>query len=185
MRSDGTAMRLHPLSESGAQRIEHWFDHPEVQSRLGDRLWIHRQLRLVGEPPAAAFRGATVLRTYGWIGLDRAGTPVAFVCGDVYDRWVRYHGEGPEGPLLSQADPRTSMGLAYLVDPGRWRHGHGRSVLRAVLAHPDTDDVRTFFCGIDADNHASRHCAASADFTLTDPEPDHEGMLYYRHTRPS
>ncbi|MDX2780901.1 N-acetyltransferase, partial [Streptomyces caniscabiei] len=59
------------------------------------------------------------------------------------------------------------------------------SVLRAVLAHLDTADVRTFFLGVDADNHASRRCAASAGFTLPDPEPDHEGMLYYRRLRPS
>ncbi|MDX3117390.1 MULTISPECIES: GNAT family N-acetyltransferase [Streptomyces] len=182
-RPDGPELRLLPLTEAGAHRIEHWFDHPEVQRRLGGRTWIHRQLRLIGRRPRTAFRGAVVLRYHGWIGLDQAGTPVAFVCGDVYDRWVRYHGEGPEGPVLSDADPRPSMGLAYLVDPGQWRHGYGRSALRAVLAHPDAEDVQTFFCGIDADNHASRTCAESAGFTLPDPEPDHEGTLYYRRAR--
>ncbi|MDX3510950.1 GNAT family protein [Streptomyces caniscabiei] len=180
---DSPRMRLRPLDETGARQIEHWFDHPEVQRRLGGRSWIHRQLRLLGEQARATFRGATVLRAHGWLGLDPAGTPVAFVCGDVYDRWVRYHGEGPEGPLLSDAAPGPALGLAHLVDPERWRHGHGRSALRAVLAHPDAGDVRTFFLGLDADNHASRRCAASAGFTLPDPEPDHEGMLYYRVDR--
>ena len=180
---DGHGMRLQPLTETGAHQIEHWFDHPEVQSRLGDRSWIHRQLRLIGQHSGTVFRGAVVLRFHAWIGLDQAGTPVAFICGDVYDRWVRYHGEGPDGPILSDADPRLAMGLAYLVDPSRRRHGGGLSVLRTVLTHPATRDVETFFCGIDADNHASRHCAESAAFTL--PEPDHEGMLYYRRTRPS
>ncbi|MDX2806403.1 GNAT family N-acetyltransferase, partial [Streptomyces scabiei] len=78
-----------------------------------------------------------------------------------------------------------ALGLAYLVAPDRWRQGYGRSALRAVLSHPDADDVRTFFCGIDADNHASRRCVASAGFTLVDHAPDHEGMLYYRHRRPT
>ncbi|MEU5042230.1 GNAT family N-acetyltransferase [Streptomyces griseorubiginosus] len=173
-------MRLQPLTETGLRQIQHWFDHPEVQSRLGGRSWIHSQLRLTREPPGTAFRGAVVLRCHAWIGLDQAGTPAAFLCGDVYDRWVRYHGEGPDGPLLTEADPRRAMGLAYLVDPDRWRHGHGRAVIEAALAHPATRDVETFFCGIDADNHASRNCAESAGFTLTDPEPDHEEMLYYR-----
>lgn len=182
---DGPGMRLQPLTETGAQQIEHWFDHPEVQRSLGGRFWIHRELRLIDEHSSTAFRGAMVLRSHGWIGLDPAGTPVAFICGDVYDRWVRYHGEAPEGPILSDADPRLSMGLAYLVDPDRWRQGYGRSALQAVVTHPDAGDVQTFFCGIDADNHASRHCAASAGFTLPDPEPDHEGMLYYRRSRPS
>nr|WP_239157728.1 GNAT family N-acetyltransferase [Streptomyces sp. SID13726] len=174
-RPDGPGMRLEPLSEAGAQRIEHWFDHPEVRRRLGGREWIHRQLGLIGEEPGTVFRGAVVLRCHGWIGLDQAGTPVAFIGGDVYDRWVRYHGEGPE--------PRIAMGLAYLVDPDRWRHGHGRSALRAVLTHPDTCDVQTFFCGIDADNHASRNCVESVGFGLLDPEPDHEGMLYCHRAR--
>ncbi|WP_328752613.1 GNAT family N-acetyltransferase [Streptomyces sp. NBC_00285] len=178
-------MRLQPLTETGAHRIEHWFDHPEVQRRLGGRSWIRRQLQVIGQDVGATFRGAVVLRSHGWIGLDQAGTPVAFICGDVYDRWVRYHGEGAEGPVLSVADARLAMGLAYLVDPGRWRQGHGRSVLQAVLTQPDAGDVQTFFCGIDADNHASRNCAESAGFTLPDLEPDHEGMLYYRRTRPS
>ncbi|WP_330342263.1 GNAT family N-acetyltransferase [Streptomyces sp. NBC_00557] len=182
---DGPEMRLHRLTETGAHQIEHWFDHPEVQRRLGGRSWIRRQLRLISQQPCTAFRGATVLRSHGWIGVDQGGTPVAFVCGDVYDRWVRYHGEGPEGPILSDADPRLAMGLAYLVDPDRWRLGYGRSALQAVLTHTDVGDVQTFFCGIDADNHASRTCAESAGFILPDREPDHEGMLYYLRTRPS
>ncbi|MFC8428245.1 GNAT family N-acetyltransferase [Streptomyces sp. NPDC057253] len=181
--ADAPEMRLRPLTETGAHQIEHWFDHPEVQSRLGDRSWIHRQLRLIGRPSSTVFRGATVLRSHAWIGLDQSGTPVAFICGDVYDRWVRYHGEGPDGPLLSEAAPGRALGLAYLVDPSRRRHGYGRSALRSVLTHPATGDVDTFFLGIDADNNASRHCAESAGFTLPDPEPDHEGMLYYRRNR--
>lgn len=91
-----------------------------------------------------------VLSSHGWIGLDQAGMSVALICGDVYDRWVRYHGEGPEVPILSDADPRLAMGLAYLVDPDRRRHGYGRFALQAVLTHPDVGDVQTFFCGIDA-----------------------------------
>ncbi|MDX3517859.1 GNAT family protein [Streptomyces scabiei] len=181
----GRRIRLRPLTEAGAHQIEHWFDHPEVQRRLGGRSWIHSQLRLLGQDSGAAFRGATVLRSHGWIGLDEAEAPVAFICGDVYDRWVRYHGEGPDGPVLSEADPRPALGLAYLVAPDRWRQGYGRSVLRAVLSHPDADDVRTFFCGVDADNHASRRCVAAAGFTPIDQAPDHEGMLYYRHCRPT
>ncbi|MER6490796.1 MULTISPECIES: GNAT family N-acetyltransferase [Streptomyces] len=184
-RQDGPAMRLQPLTETGLRQIHHWFDHPEVQSRLGGRSWIRTQLQLTREDPGSVFRGAVVLRCHAWIGLDQEGTPVAFLCGDVYDRWVRYHGEGPDGPLLTEADPRRAMGLAYLVDPDRWRHGHGRAALDAVVAHPATRDVETFFFGIDADNHASRNCAESAGFTLTDPEPDHEEMLYYSRAAPT
>ncbi|WP_415937273.1 GNAT family N-acetyltransferase [Streptomyces sp. 039-1] len=180
---DGRQMQLQPLTETGAHQIEHWFDHPEVERRLGGRFWIHRELRMISRHSPTVFRGAVVLRAHGWIGLDHRGKPVAFICGDVYDRWVRYHGEGCKGPVLSDTDPRVAMGLAYVVDPDRWRHGYGRSALQAVLNHPDASDAHTFFCGIDVDNRASRTCAESAGFTLADLEPDHEGMLYYRRTR--
>jgi RimJ/RimL family protein N-acetyltransferase len=175
---------LHALTAAAAHQIEHWFDHPEVQARLGGRFWIHRELRLIGERPGSSFRGATVLRSYGWIGLDRAASPVAFIGGDVYDRWARYHGEGPGGPLLSDEDPRTSMGLGYVVDPGRWRHGYGRAAIGAVLNHPAVSDVETFYCGIEVGNHASQRCAQASGFVLVDPQPDHENVLYYRRGRP-
>lgn len=172
-------MALTPLTEAGAQRIEHWFDDPEVNARLGGRFWIHRELMLIGQRPGTYFRGATVLRSYGWIGTDPDGVPVAFIGGDVYDRWVRYHGEDVDGPILSDADERPAMGLGYVVDPERWRHGYGRAAIEAVLRHPDVADVEIFFCGIDADNLASRNCAAAAGFSCPITEPDFEGMLYY------
>jgi RimJ/RimL family protein N-acetyltransferase len=183
--ADRPRLSLHPLTAAAAHQIEHWFDHPEVQARLGGRFWIHRELRLIGQRPGDTFRGKTVLRSYGWIGQDRAHTPVAFIGGDVYDRWVHYHGEGPHGPVLSDEDPRITMGLGYVVDPSRWRHGYGRAAIEAVLHHPAVTDAQTFFCGIDADNHASRRCAEAAGFQLVDPHPDHEGMLYYRRERPT
>lgn len=176
-------VELSALTTAGAHQIEHWFDHPEVSNWLGDRSWIHRELRLVGQRPGTTFRGADVLRSYGWLGLDDAGAPVAFIGGDVYDRWIRYDGEGQDGPILSDADHRPALGLGYVVDPERWRHGHGLAALNAVLAHPDVADVEIFFCGIDADNHASRHFATAAGFALPATEPDYESMLYYRRDR--
>jgi RimJ/RimL family protein N-acetyltransferase len=176
-------LSLRPLTAAGASQIEHWFDHPEVQHRLGGRFWIHRELRLIGERPGTTFRGKTVLRSHGWIAVDQTQEPVAFIGGDVYDRWVRYHGEGPHGTVVANADPRRSMGLDYVVDPASWRHGYGLATIKAVLDHTDVSDVELFFCGIDADNHASQRCALAAGFHLIDPTPDHEGMLYFHHER--
>ena len=178
-------LSLHPFTAAAAHHIEHWFDHPEVQRRLGGRFWIHRELRLIRQRPGDIFRGKTVLRCYGWIGLDQAHTPVAFIGGTVYDRWARYHGEGPHRPLLSDVDPRPTMSLTYVVDPTRWRHSYARAAIQTVLHHPDLTDVETFFCGIDADNQASRRCATAAGFHPTDPHPDHEDTLYYRRERPT
>lgn len=175
---------LCPLTVAAIKQIEHWFEHPEVQRRLGDRSWIHRELHLISERVATRFRGKTVLRSHGWIVLDHVQTPVAFIEGDVYDRFVRYYGEGRDGPVLSDEDVRRTMGFAYVVDPARWRRGYGRAAIQAVLRDPDVDDVELFFCGIDADNTASRRCASAAGFQLVDPEPDFEGMLYFRRGRP-
>jgi hypothetical protein len=58
------------------------------------------------------------------------------------------------------------------------------AAIQAVLRDPDVDDVELFFCGIDADNTASRRCASAAGSQLVDPEPDFEGTLYFRRGRP-
>lgn len=176
-------LSLHPLTPARAHQIEHWFDHPEVHERLGGRSWIHRELRLIEQRPGSSFQGATVLRSHGWLGLDQTRAPVAFIGGDVYDRWVRYHEHGPHGLVPIAEDPGPAMGLAYVVDPTRWRHGYGRAAIDAVLRHPAATDVRTFFAGVEPDNHASRQCLEAADFRLAELQPDHEGMLYYRHDR--
>jgi RimJ/RimL family protein N-acetyltransferase len=172
---------LEPLNAAGAGEIEGWFDHPEVQHRLGGRFWIHRALRLIEQSPGETFRGKTVLRSYGWIARDQQRIPVAFIGGDVYDRWVRYHGEGPDGPVLSDEDPRRSMGLSYVVDPARWQHGYGRTAIQTAVHHSDVTDVEVFYCCIDADNHASQRCCTAAGFLLSDPKPDHEDILYFRY----
>jgi RimJ/RimL family protein N-acetyltransferase len=177
------SLTLRPFSSTDADRVGHWFDNPEVQRRLGGRSWIHRAASLLDTEPGEWFRGRMVLRAHAWLALDEDAAPVAYVGGEVYDRWVRYHGEGASGPLLSEEDRRPAMGLAYAVDPTRWGRGHGRGALRAVIAHPDVADVATFSCGIDTDNVASQRCCAAAGFRLVDPEPDHEDMLYFRRER--
>lgn len=177
------ALSLVPLTAGGVRDIETWFDHPEVRRRLGGREWIHRELDLIGRRPGEVFRGLTTLRSYGWIALDASRTPVAFVGGDVYDRWATYHGEQSGHPVLTDVDPRRSMGLAYVVDPARWRQGIGRATLHAVVGHGDVADVEAFYCGVDAGNDASLRCCRAAGFTLLNPRPDWEGMLYLRRQR--
>jgi RimJ/RimL family protein N-acetyltransferase len=181
--SGAGAVSLHPITADGVRRIEHWFDDPEVRHRLGPRFWIHRELRLIAERPGTTFRGMAVLRSYGWVVLDDAAVAVAFIGGDVYDRWVRDLGNGPSGPLLADEDRRRAMGLGYVVDPLRRGHGFGRAAIAAVMGSTDVQDVETFFCGVDADNEASKRCAVAAGFRLIDAQPDFEGMLYFRRER--
>lgn len=165
-----TALELWPLTDDGAHTIEHWFDDPEVRLRLGPRDWIHRALRIMrGTRPGEVFEGRTVLRAHGWVVTD-GGAPVAYIGGDVYDRWR-------DAPL------EVSMGMGYVVDPARRRRGYGRAAVLAMLAHPDLADVARFYCGVDADNVASRRCVASAGFELVDPVPDEDDTVYYRRGR--
>jgi RimJ/RimL family protein N-acetyltransferase len=172
----GHRLTLRPLTKAGAYEVEHWFDDPEVDRRLGGRFWIHRAVRLLAERPGE-FRGRQVLRSYGWLADDQDGVPVAHIGGEVYDRWIRYHGEGR--PLTGEIRAVT-MSLGYVVDPARWRQGYGRAAIETVFALPEVADIELWVLGIDPDNTASRRCAESAGFHLTDPEPDFEDILYYQ-----
>lgn len=176
-------VRLVPFTPGWLGAVEVWFDHPEVRRRLGDRLWPARELRLLAEHPGGEFRGRRVLRAHSWVVLDDRSSPVGHIGGEVYDRWTRYGGEGHNGPVILAADDRRTMGLAYVIDPARWRHGFGAAALRAVIAAPEVADVRLFVAGIDADNVVSRRCALSAGFSVENAAPDREGITYYRRAR--
>jgi RimJ/RimL family protein N-acetyltransferase len=141
-------------------------------SALPGRLTVTR-----GAPGEGGGYVSCVLRSYGWIADDADGKPVAHIGGEVYDRWVAYHGE--DTPVTGEIRAVT-MSLGYVVDPARRRQGYCRAAIETVIALPVLADVELWVCGIDADNVASRRCAESAGFHLTDPAPDFEGMLYYR-----
>jgi RimJ/RimL family protein N-acetyltransferase len=112
--------------------------------------------------------------------VDDAGVQVGKVGGDVYDRWTRYDGSRPrQEPVVTAVEAGPAMGLAYVVDPARCRQGIGRAMLRAVVRHPAVADVRVIAAGIDADNQASRRCAAAAGSTPDVDEPDWEDTVYH------
>lgn len=129
--------------------------------------------------PGEQFRGRVVLRTHSWIAFDPAGTPLGKIGGDVYDRWIRYDGSQRTQPVIDGVEPGPAMGLAYVVDPDRWRKGVGRAVIRAAVEHPDVADVRIFAAGIDPANEPSRRCAAAAGFCADSDQPDWEDTVYY------
>ena len=171
-------MDLVPFTEAELHLVQPWFEHPEVRSRLGGPEWPARELRLMREKPGGEFRGREVLRTHSWLVRDDDAV-VAKIGGDVYDRWTRYDGEGPDGPLISRVEDGPAMGLAYGVDPARGGRGIGREVLHTVVASSEVADVRIFVAGIDADNTPSRRSAVAAGFSPDDPEPDREGTVYH------
>jgi RimJ/RimL family protein N-acetyltransferase len=168
-------IRLVPFEPELLLRVLPWFDHPEVQRRLGGRSWPERELALRNAARGEEFRGRRVLRAHTWVALDDEGVPVAQVGGDVYDRWTTWDA-GTE--QLIGTDERRTMGAAYVVDPARWGQGYGSATLRAYVGAPELADVEQFVLGIEPDNAASLHAAAAAGFRPLTTEPDAEDMVY-------
>jgi RimJ/RimL family protein N-acetyltransferase len=176
------AVALTPFTRELLPVVQPWFHHPEVVRWLGGPEWPARGLDLAGTGLGETFRGRRVLRDHSWVALDAAGTVVASIGGEVYDRWCRYS-EGPDGVRIDAVEPGPSMGLAYVVDPRRWRQGFGTAALRAVLDAPEVADVVLFAAGVEPDNVASVRCAAAAGFRPDGTVPDWEGIVHYLHRR--
>jgi RimJ/RimL family protein N-acetyltransferase len=168
---------LVPFTADLLAAVQPWFTHPEVRQRLGGPQWPAREFAL-GSGPGGMYRGLRVLRSHSWVAVDAEGVPVAQVGGEVYDRWCRYT-EGPAGPVVDRVEPGPAMGLAYVVDPRRWRQGFGTATLRAVIDAPEVADVAVFAAGIEADNLASAGCAAAAGFAPDSAGADWEGIVYH------
>jgi RimJ/RimL family protein N-acetyltransferase len=168
-------IRLVPFEPELLLQVLPWFDHPEVQRRLGGRAWPERELVLRHAARGEEFRGRRVLRGHTYVALDDDGRPVAQIGGDVYDRWTLWD---PATERVTAADGRRTMGVAYVVDPRRWHHGYGRATLRALVAATDLSDVEQFVLGIEPDNAASLGVARSAGFRPLTTEPDAEDMVY-------
>ena len=175
-------MVLRPFTADLLQVVQAWFHHREVQRWLGGPDWPARGLALEGTGLGEVFRGRRVLRTHSWVAFDDAGAAVAHIGGEVYDRWCRYT-ETPDGPVVDAVEPGPAMGLAYVVDPRRWRHGFGTATLRAAMTAPEVADVVLFAAGIEPANIASARCATAAGLLPATTLPDWEDMIYHIHRR--
>jgi RimJ/RimL family protein N-acetyltransferase len=169
---------LLPFTEDLLAVVQPWFRHPEVARWLGGPEWPARAFELLDSGIGETFRGRQVMRTHSWVAFDASGDAVAHVGGEVYDRWCRYT-ETPDGPVIDAVEPGPAMGLAYVVDPRRWRRGFGTAALLAAIHAPETADVVLFAAGIEPDNVPSARCAAAAGLTPDTAVPDWEGMIYY------
>jgi RimJ/RimL family protein N-acetyltransferase len=123
-----------------------------------------------------------VLRAHSWVAFDDAGAAVAHIGGEVYDRWCRYT-EGPDGPVIDAVEPGPAMGLAYVVDPRRWRSGFGTATLRAAMDAAEVADVVLFAAGIETGNVASARCATAAGLLPETAIPDWEDMIHHIRRR--
>jgi len=173
---------LTPFTEELLAVVQPWFHHPEVARWLGGPEWPAHQFTLLDSGIGESFRGRQVLSTHSWVAFDTSGDAVAQVGGEVYDRWCRY-AETPAGSVIDAIEPGPAMGLAYVVDPRRWRQGFGTAALLAAIHAPEVADVVVFAAGIEPDNVPSARCAAAAGFTPDIAAPDWEGMVYHIRRR--
>jgi RimJ/RimL family protein N-acetyltransferase len=172
-------VRLVDFTAEDVRRLEPWFDDLETQRRLGGRDWIRREPSLLGLTVGDEFRGRNVIDRRMWLSLDELGGPIAFVDGEMYDRYATWDGSDWDHPVVSDVVEAPSMGLTLVVDPARRRRGYGTATLRAIVEHPDVSHIQLFFGGVEQDNVASIACVTRAGFHLRSPEPDFEGMLFY------
>jgi RimJ/RimL family protein N-acetyltransferase len=176
------SVTLSPFTADLLDLVQPWFRHPEVVRRLGGPEWPAREFQVIDAGLGEMFRGRRVLRAHSWVAFDAAGAVVAHIGGEVYDRWCRYT-EGPDGPAIDEIEPGPAMGLAYVVDPRRWRRGFGTATLLAAMDAAEVADVVLFAAGIEPDNVASARCAAAAGLIPGTATPDWEGIVYHIRRR--
>jgi ribosomal protein S18 acetylase RimI-like enzyme len=136
---------------------------------------LDRAERIVGEE----FRGAVQTGAYRYLAASE-GTPFGYVDCGTFDRCAVYAGDGPDGPIITEAIDVATGSIAFAVDPGHRRRGLGRAMITALMRRPELRFVELFEAGVEPENTASRRCLEGAGFHPRSKQPDCEGMLYYR-----
>jgi RimJ/RimL family protein N-acetyltransferase len=162
--------------------VEPWFRDTETRRYLGGPGWpaamLERGERAVGEE----FRGAVQTGAYRYL-AEVDGREIGYVDCGTFDRCNVYGGEGPDGSIITESIELATGSIAFVIDPSLRRRGLGRAMVRALLRRPELQFVELFEAGVESENLASRRCLEAAGFRLRSPEPDCEGMLYYRAGR--
>ena len=156
--------------------VEPWFDHPEVQARLGNRDWPARELELLKRPPGFEFRGATVTGRHDFVAFD-GDEAVGLLVAETYDRWTPYEAETGQRPPAPDAVELPSMSIALVVNPRSWSRGYCREMIEALLEIRELAAIKTVEAGVEPDNVRALRCLEGSGFVAESNEPDREGML--------
>ena len=113
--------------------------------------------------------------------IDRR--PLGYVDCGTFDRCAVYGGEGPGGPIVTEAVEVVTGSIAFAVDPDQRRGGLGWAVIQALMLRSELARVQLFEAGVEPENVGSRRCLEAAGFRLRSDQPDFDGMLYYRPWR--
>ncbi len=175
---------LRPLTRTDLAAITPWFEDPDTRRFLGGPDWPAAMLdhgeRAVGE----TFRGAVQTAAHHYL-AELDARAVGYIDCGTFDCATVYGGEGPDGPVSTESIEVATGSIAVVVDPAFRRGGIGRVMIAALLARPELAFVALFEAGVEPENVACRRCLERAGFCVLSPEPDYEGMLYYRAARPA
>jgi RimJ/RimL family protein N-acetyltransferase len=175
----GRDVSLRTFARADLPIIESWFRDPQTMRCVGGPEWpatmLDRAERIVGEE----FRGAVQTGAYRYLAASE-GAPFGSVDCGTFDRCAVYAGDGPDGPIITEAIDVSTGSIAFAVDPGHRRRRLGRAMIAALMRRSELRFVELFEAGVEPENTASRRCLEGAGFHPRSPQPDWEGMLYYR-----
>jgi RimJ/RimL family protein N-acetyltransferase len=174
---DGVLLRA--LTAEDLAAIAGWFEDRDTRRFLGGPEWPARMLALAERAVGTVFRGARQLGAHHYLAIAD-GTPAGYIDCGTFDRCTVYGGEGSDGPIILETIEAVTGSIAFVVDPAVRGRGLGRAMIAAMLARAELRDVELFEAGVEPQNAASRRCLEAAGFELRSPEPDFEGILYYR-----
>lgn len=175
---------LRPLTRTDLAALTPWFEDPDTRRYLGGPGWPAAMLDHSERAVGRMFRGAVQTAAYRYL-AEVDGRAVGYVDCGTFDRATVYGGEGPHGPIITESIEVATGSIAFAVDPAVRRRGIGRVMIAALLARPELAFVELFEAGVEPENVACRRCLEDAGFGVRSPEPDCEGMLYYRAARPA
>jgi RimJ/RimL family protein N-acetyltransferase len=159
--------------------VEPWFRDSETRRWLGGPAWpaimLDRAERVVGEE----FRGAVQTAAYRYLARAEDHAFGYVDCG-TFDRCTVYGGEGPNGPIVTDALGVATGSIAFVVDPALRHRGLGGAMIKALTERPEVRFVELFEAGVEPGNTACRRCLESIGFRLRSKLLDCEGLLYYR-----
>jgi ribosomal protein S18 acetylase RimI-like enzyme len=136
---------------------------------------LDRAERIVGEE----FRGAVQTGAYRYLAASK-GRSFRLRRLRTFDRCAVYAGEGPDGPIITEAIDVATGSIAFAVDPGHRRRRLGRAMIAAPMRRSELGFVELFEAGVEPENTARRRCVEGAGFHVRSQQPAWEGMLYYR-----
>jgi RimJ/RimL family protein N-acetyltransferase len=176
------AVSLRAFTRGDLASVESWFRDPETRRWLGGPEWPALMLDRVDRGVGEVFRGAVQTGAYRYLAHSR-GCAFGYVDCGTFDRCTVYGGDGPDGPIITDTLDVATGSIAFVVDPALRRRGFGRAMITALIRVPELRFVELFEAGVEPENTASRRCLEAAGFHPRLPQPDFEGMLYFRSRR--